>query len=67
MTDPIRWSGDGQVCYIGKAWGTQIIDGEVKPVIIGTEEEVLKQHPIYAERTTTPTKRIRAGVTPPKR
>jgi hypothetical protein len=52
--ETIRWSEDGQVCYIdGKGWGTAISpirDMEygypALPAILGNTEEVIKKHPL---------------------
>ena len=41
--EPIRWSGDGMVCYFdGLAWGLR--------GCLGKAEEVMKAHPLVGQR-----------------
>lgn len=57
-SQPVRWSADGQVCYIdGYGYG---VTASGKSVRVGKEQDLIKDHPIESRWKALPTLSKRA-------
>ena len=58
----MEWSADGQVFYCDdKAWG---ITPNLRTVVLGKKEDIIKKHPVARRASRTPPRRTRKVIQP---